>query len=213
MSPAVIAIVAILGAVLIGAVIYAVTRRGQELPPGAEPRMLEPEAPERPEPVTPVEGPTPAKPKAVPAPVAKPAESPAQREQRERYLKGLAQTRGGFVARLSRLFRGRPQVSEDLKDEVETVLFTADIGVRTAQKMIELVSDVLDRSTVADPDAVWSVIRKASLEILDVPAPPLDYDPTPGPYVLLMIGVNGVGKTTTLGKLAAMHKAAGRKVL
>ncbi|MCB9702025.1 MAG: signal recognition particle-docking protein FtsY [Myxococcales bacterium] len=175
--------------------------------------MLEPEAPERPEPVTPVEGPTPAKPKAVPAPVAKPAESPAQREQRERYLKGLAQTRGGFVARLSRLFRGRPQVSEDLKDEVETVLFTADIGVRTAQKMIELVSDVLDKSTVADPDAVWSVIRKASLEILDVPAPPLDYDPTPGPYVLLMIGVNGVGKTTTLGKLAAMHKAAGRKVL
>src|SRR5690606_7946170 len=98
-------------------------------------------------------------------------------------------------------------------DEIETVLFTADIGVKTAQRLQEKVSEVLDRATVADPEAVWAVIRREARAILAIDAPPLDYRPAHPPYVLLMIGVNGVGKTTTLGKLAAMHQAAGRKVL
>lgn len=141
------------------------------------------------------------------------AEERARREQRDRYARGLAQTRGGFVARLASIFKSRPQVTGDLKDEVETILFTADIGTRTAQKLIDRVSEVLDQGTVADPDKVWGVIRAAAHEILDLHPAPLDYAPKLRPYVLLMIGVNGVGKTTTLGKMAAMHAAAGRKVL
>lgn len=156
----------------------------------------------------------------VPLPVEKPKvpDRAAQRaerrlEERERYREGLAKTRGGFVTKLARLFRGKPKVDEDLRDEIEEVLFTADIGSTTAQTLLDQVTQVLDKKEVADPDAVWSVIRQASLEILDVPALPTRPEPEVAPYVLLMIGVNGVGKTTTLGKLAARHVEQGRKVL
>ena len=158
---------------------------------------------------------------SVPLPVDKPkvkedGDAKARRErerERERYRKGLAKTRGGFVAKLSRVFRGKPKVDEDLRDEIEEILFTADIGAVTAEKLQSRVTEVLDRKEVADADAVWSVIREAMLELLEIEAPAPDYSPEHGPYVLLMIGVNGVGKTTTLGKLAAQHTQAGRKVL
>jgi len=158
----------------------------------------------------------------VPLPVAKPklATAPdpdeaARREQeRERYRQGLAKTRtGGFVAKLARLFKSRPKVDAELRDRIEEVLLTADIGTSTAEKLQAKVTKVLDAKEVADPDAVWSVIRQAMLELLELDAPAPDYAPRPGPYVLLVIGVNGVGKTTTLGKLAAQHSRAGRKVL
>lgn len=137
-----------------------------------------------------------------------------KKDERERYLAGLTKTRRGFVARLGRVFKGKPKVDEDLKDQIEEILFTADIGSATAQKLFSEVSDELDRKAVADPEAVWEVIRSAALRILDLePEEALAYDVDPKPYVLLMIGVNGVGKTTTLGKLAARHAEAGRKVL
>ncbi len=153
-------------------------------------------------------------PAALPAPVERPRAPTGTDDQvRERYRRGLAKTRGGFVAKLASIFRGKPAVDEDLRDQVEEVLFTSDIGTSTAQKLLDSVTEVLDRDDVADPDAVWTVIREAALEIVDVDAPDPDFAPDPAPYVLLMIGVNGVGKTTTLGKLAARHVAAGRSVL
>jgi fused signal recognition particle receptor len=169
--------------------------------------------------------PTPAKAAspAVPLPVDKPRAAPdaseaARREQeRVRYRQGLQQglskTRGGFVAKLARLFKGRPKVDAALRDRIEEVLLTADIGTTTAETLLGRVTRVLDAKEVADPDAVWIVIRQAMLELLELDAPAPDYAPDPGPYVLLMVGVNGVGKTTTLGKLAAQHQRAGRRVL
>lgn len=134
-------------------------------------------------------------------------------DERAKMRAGLARTRKGFVARLARLFRGKPKVDDDLRDEVEEILFTADIGPATAEKLLERVTEELDKREVADPDAVWAVIRSAMLEILEIPHEPAKVPADPLPYVLLAIGVNGVGKTTTLGKLAAMHVAEGRKVL
>lgn len=174
-------------------------------PPDAAPALPEPTEPAEP----------------VPLPVDKPKRTPQvdddeaarRRQQQQRYREGLAKTRGGFVAKLARIFKGKPRVDEDLRDEIEEILFTADIGTRTAQKLQDRVTEVLDTKEVADPDAVWAVIRQATLELLSIEAPPPDYAPDPGPYVLLMIGVNGVGKTTTLGKLAAQHRQAGRSVL
>ena len=144
-----------------------------------------------------------------------PKEDAATRREREaeRYRQGLAKTRGGFVAKLARLFRGKPKVDDDLRDDIEEVLFTADIGAGTAEKLMKRVTEVLDREGVGDADAVWGGIHDAVLSLLDIPAEPLDPEPAVRPYVLLMIGVNGVGKTTTLGKIAAQHIAAGRKVL
>ena len=218
--------------VLVGAVIV-VARRPQAAPPPAPTAKELAEGPSRdPAPIRPVveapaEGSIDAPrsnlgPSDVPLPQDKPRSekagplSPAdeaRQAERRRYELGLARTRGGFVARLARLFRGKPRVSAELKEEVEQVLFTADIGAKTAQKLLEQVTALLDRSQIADPEQIWAVIRREAREILARPTPPTDYDAKPGPYVLLMIGVNGVGKTTTLGKLAAFHQAAGRKVL
>jgi fused signal recognition particle receptor len=156
---------------------------------------------------------------AVPMPVDKPkidrpdARLTKRRLEQDRYREGLAKTRGGFVARLARVFTGRPKVDAALKDRVEEVLFTADIGTTTAEKLLAKVTEVLDKKEVADADAVWAVIRQASLELLDIEPDAKTIDINVAPYVLLMIGVNGVGKTTTLGKLAARHVAEGRKVL
>ncbi len=176
-----------------------------------------------------VEAPKPVEPEPevarapVPMPVDKPKvpsreeleqiELETKKIERERYRSGLKKTKKGFIAKLTRLFRGRPKVSDDLKDEIEEVLLTADIGAKTAQRLLDTVTDELDKHEVADPDAVWTVIREQALSILDIEARPLDYDPEVKPYTLLMIGVNGVGKTTTLGKLAARHVEAGRKTL
>lgn len=211
------------------AVILAVRAR-RALPPGEQPKELgqaRPDALPTPEKQAPrlapkagertVEGPDDAvrlpydKPRA--EAVALTPEEVAKRAELRRYEQGLARTRGGFVARLAQLFRGKPRVSAQLKEEVEEVLFTADIGSKTAQKLLDQVTELLDREQVADSTQVWGVIRREARKILDKPAAPLNFTPELGPYVLLMIGVNGVGKTTTLGKLAAAHQAAGRKVL
>jgi fused signal recognition particle receptor len=186
-------------------------------PAPSEPGAIAPEIAPKPDPDPEPLAPAPVK-VPVPLPVAKPRAPEPTREdlrakERQRFSDGLTRTRGGFVARLARLFQGKPRVDANLHDEIEEVLFTADIGAGTAEKLQSRVTEILDRKEVADPDAVWSVIREAAFEILNIEAPPLEYVPSPGPYVLLMIGVNGVGKTTTLGKLAATHVAAGRKVL
>lgn len=228
-------IIAIVIAVVVGAAI--VIRRRAALPPAAEHAL--PEAREREAPArdvdegerAPMPDTVPKLPRAVPAPVVRegaaplPVERPKQRgvtesdrhaareQDRERIRKGLGKTRGGFVARLARVFRGKPKVGAELRDAIEEVLFTADIGASTAEALMKRVGDELDRREVSDPDAVWAVIEQAARELLNKPAPPTDFAPPIRPYVLLMIGVNGVGKTTTLGKLAAQHMAAGRKVL
>ncbi len=194
--------------------------RADALPPAAAPPVREPkvEAPRR-EPVRPRE---PDEQRPAPAmPAERPSADPggeAQRhrdraEDRERIRRGLEKTRGGFVAKLARIFRGKPKVDAALRDQIEEVLFTADIGTVAATALMERVGEVLDRQQIADSDAVWGVLEQAALDVVRLPAAPLDFTPTYAPYVLLMIGVNGVGKTTTLGKLAAQHQREGRRVL
>ncbi|MBX7082860.1 MAG: signal recognition particle-docking protein FtsY [Nannocystaceae bacterium] len=155
--------------------------------------------------------PTPAQPRERPSASAEHGRHEQRATDRDRIRAGLAKTRGGFVSKLARLLLGKPKVDRDLRDAIEEVLFTADIGTHVAQSLMDRVGEALDRREIADADAVWSALEQAALELLSTPAPPPS--PAPPPYVLLMIGVNGVGKTTTLGKLAARHVAQGRKVL
>jgi fused signal recognition particle receptor len=216
-----IVVLIVLGVLVLAGAVVVVVRRSRALPPAPTPRELAEPAKLRPVVDALIEGPiepSPAREGAVPLPMDKPrGERPAplsaaEQAERRRYELGLARTRGGFVARLAQLFRGKPRVSTHLKDEVEEVLFTADIGAKTAQKLLDQVTALLDRSQIADPEQIWAVIRREAREILTRPVAPIP-SLTPAPYVLLMIGVNGVGKTTTLGKLAARHQAEGRKVL
>jgi fused signal recognition particle receptor len=125
---------------------------------------------------------------------------------------GLAKTRAGWVARLGQLFSGRREIDPALVEELEKVLLTADIGVRTSQKLLGDLRNSLDRKELAEPAAVWDFLRRRCREVLTVGAEPVDLS-THNPFVLLIIGVNGSGKTTTIGKLAAQLRGEGRTVL
>jgi fused signal recognition particle receptor len=152
----------------------------------------------------------------VPPDKAPAAAAPAPTEEAPRPLKdGLAKTRGGFIARLGSLL-AKKQIDAALLEQLEEVLLTADIGQKTAQKLFDAVRAKLSRNELRDADAVWGVIRAESEAILSgaqSAARPLDVDRA-RPFVVLTIGVNGVGKTTTIGKLASKWSAGGkRKIL
>jgi fused signal recognition particle receptor len=125
---------------------------------------------------------------------------------------GLARTRAGWVSRLGQLFSSRRTIDPALVEELEKVLLTADIGVRTSQKLLADLRGSLDRKELAEPRAVWDFLRRRCREVLTVGAPRVDFS-AHHPFVLLIIGVNGSGKTTTIGKLAAQLRADGRTVL
>jgi fused signal recognition particle receptor len=124
---------------------------------------------------------------------------------------GLQKTRAGFIARIGELLR-KKQIDADLLNQLEEVLLTADIGVKTASHIFEQVRSSLSRQELKDEAAVWSVIQAESRKLLSVDAPPLDYARSK-PFVLLVVGVNGAGKTTTIGKLAAQLTGEGKKVI
>jgi fused signal recognition particle receptor len=162
-------------------------------------------------PVTPIREPEAP---ALVLPVEKPrrAEPPAKKRDVSSLVPGLERTRSGWVKRLGQLFAGKREIDPALLEEIEKVLLTADIGVRTSQKLLAELRESLDKKSLKDPSAVWSYLRKRSAEILTLDAPPVDFG-TAKPFVLLIIGVNGSGKTTTIGKLASKLKSQGKSVL
>lgn len=145
-------------------------------------------------------------------PVAAEAPPPAPVRKKNALAPGLAKTRSGWVSRLGSLFAGKREIDPGLLDEMEKVLLTADIGIRTANKLLEEMRASLSRRELANPDAAWTFLEKRSLELLSFGAPPVEWS-AGKPMVLLIIGVNGSGKTTTIGKLAAKLVGEGKKVL
>ncbi|GMV42946.1 MAG: hypothetical protein AMXMBFR64_46620 [Myxococcales bacterium] len=145
-----------------------------------------------------------------PAPESPPEEAPAT------FAQGLAKTTGeGFVSKLGKLFRGK-QLDEALLDEVEAVLYTADIGVTTSEKLLAGLRAALGRKELSSADKVWATLREQTLEMLEsanAGGGPLQVPDGPRPYVVLVIGVNGTGKTTSIGKIAARLSREGHKVL
>ena len=137
---------------------------------------------------------------------------PAKKRDVAALVPGLEPTRSGWVKRLGQLFTGKKELDPALLDEIEKVLLTADIGVRTSQKLLSELRESLDRRAIKDPEAVWSYLRRRSVEILTMDTPAVNFA-VAHPFVLLIIGVNGSGKTTTIGKLASKLRAQGRKVL
>jgi len=147
-----------------------------------------------------------------PPPAAPPVEPPAPVRKKNALVPGLAKTRSGWISRLGSLFAGKREIDPGLLDEIEKVLLTADIGVRTANKLLEEMRASLSRRELGSPEAAWAFLEKRSLELLALGAPPIDWKAAK-PMVLLIIGVNGSGKTTTIGKLAAKLIGDGKKVL
>jgi len=179
----------------------------EPIPPEVEPEPAAPAA----VPVAPVPEATAPEPEAVPPepeplPVSAPEPTPPRRSLRER----LARTSESLVGRLSGILGGR-KVDSSLLEELEMVLFTADLGVATAGSLLE---DVKKKASGSDGEKVRSVLRQAILEKLQRVEPQGDPLATSAkPHVILVLGVNGSGKTTSIGKLAARYRQAGKKVL
>jgi len=136
---------------------------------------------------------------------------PTDAEAAAAYKAGLAKTRGGFVARLGKLF-GKKKFDAQTLEELEEVLFTADIGPRAADRIFQSVKTGLSKDDLEDSEKIWKQIRKTSRAILALDAKPIDMA-SHKPFVLLVLGVNGVGKTTTIGKLAKQLSDEGKKVI
>ncbi|HET6412167.1 MAG TPA: signal recognition particle-docking protein FtsY [Anaeromyxobacter sp.] len=131
---------------------------------------------------------------------------------------GLARTRGGFMARLNALFTGEKQVDDAVLADLEEVLFTADIGVRTATRLLDSARERVRKKELSDPGRLKGALREEIARILTLHgadgdgAAPVNVGPA-RPFVVMVVGVNGSGKTTTVAKLAAKLKGAGHGVL
>ncbi len=124
----------------------------------------------------------------------------------------MKHTRGGFIAKLGKLLKGKKEIDSDLLDQIEEVLLTSDVGMKYTERLTEAINEQLTGKELADPDAVWTFIQEQSEAILSPEAPPFDVDRAK-PFVIMVVGVNGVGKTTTIAKLASRYIGEGRKVV
>lgn len=126
--------------------------------------------------------------------------------------KGIQKTKQGFFQRLSRAVVGKSRVDDDLLDAIEEALVASDMGVDTTLKIIDNLEDRVQRDKYMSFEELVDILREEIAELLgeDVVVP---FDFSKKPYVIMVVGVNGVGKTTTIGKLASMLKAQGKKVM
>ncbi|MFQ5470866.1 MAG: signal recognition particle-docking protein FtsY [Gammaproteobacteria bacterium] len=125
----------------------------------------------------------------------------------------LTRTRSGLVDGLANLTLGKKTIDDELLEEIEMILLTADVGIDATQKIIEGLTERVSRKQLKDSDALLDALREDMLKILVPCSEPLEIDEGKQPYVILMVGVNGVGKTTTIGKLARRFQAQGKKVM
>lgn len=128
----------------------------------------------------------------------------------KRLKERLSKTRKTLSGGLEKLFSGKQRIDDDLLEELEALLITSDIGVQTATELIKSISE--QSSVVSGPDQIKELIKQKLLVLLNNAAS-IPQRPENRPHVIMVIGVNGVGKTTTIGKLATKYAAAGNKVL
>lgn len=130
--------------------------------------------------------------------------------------KGVQKTKESFFKRLSRAVVGKSRVDEDVLDAMEEALVSSDMGVETTLKIIDNLQDRVEKDKYMSFDELVEMLRDEISKLLDVDgpdAPVQAFDFSKKPYVMMVVGVNGVGKTTTIGKLAASLKAQGKKVI
>ena len=130
----------------------------------------------------------------------------------ERFKRGLSMTQSSLVGRVDSLLRSRTAIDEDLIEELEEILITADLGMATTQQLIKSIETGQAKGGLASSEQVRLLLMEELKKILAFDSKPLDVT-SAAPFVIMVIGVNGVGKTTTIGKLANQFALAGKKVI
>lgn len=156
-----------------------------------------------------VAAPTPAEPLR-----SKTQEKPASKSMFQRLQERLSKTRESLAYRLDRLFLGKKEIDQGLFEELEEILITADLGVGTTMALLDTARKKVKRDQLSDPQALKTIIRDQILAYIEATDQPAELVmPAEGPFVIMVVGVNGVGKTTTIGKIAAKFARAGQSVL
>jgi len=145
---------------------------------------------------------------------------PAVEQQSEQRLSffgrlksGLKRTRGNFSDGLANIFLGQKTIDDDLFEQLETSLLLADVGIDATTTIIKSLIQKVSRKELADTEALALALKDELAKLLSKVEKPLEIPNQQAPFVILMVGVNGVGKTTTIGKLASKFKAEGRSVM
>ena len=138
------------------------------------------------------------------------------KEKEEVLDKGLAKTKESVFSKISRAIVGKSKVDDEVLDNLEEILITSDVGVETTLRIIERIEERVARDKYVGTEELHTILREEVVALLAEnnldDLADIDYDSTENPYVILVVGVNGVGKTTTIGKLAAQFTRAGKKV-
>lgn len=141
----------------------------------------------------------------------------AQEEQAAQTQAAMEKTRTGFLSKLGRLFTGKRQVNGDFLDELEEVLLTSDVGVETTVQIIENLEKRVSKDAYVSEEELHELLADEIAKLMpDIQSPvakELSLQGASTPYVVLVVGVNGVGKTTTIGKLAHHYAQLGKKVI
>jgi fused signal recognition particle receptor len=138
------------------------------------------------------------------------------KEKEEVLDKGLAKTKESVFSKISRAIMGKSKVDDEVLDNLEEILITSDVGVETTLRIIERIEERVARDKYVGTEELHTILKEEVVALLAEnnldDLSDIDYDSSENPYVILVVGVNGVGKTTTIGKLAAQFTRAGKKV-
>jgi fused signal recognition particle receptor len=130
-----------------------------------------------------------------------------------RLANGLKRTRSGLTEGVASLVLGQKEINDDILEEIEALLLTADVGIEATETIIEDLTQRLQRKQLNDADALFAALTEDMHAILDPVCAPLEIPESVRPFVILMVGMNGAGKTTTIGKLAKRFQSQGHSVM
>jgi len=141
----------------------------------------------------------------------------SKKKQKEELEKGIDKTKQSVFAKISKAVAGKSKVDDELLDNLEEALVTSDVGVKTTLKIIERIEARVSRDKYLGVDELNSMLKEEIVELLEEnnsgDGADFDLPPDKKPYVIMVVGVNGVGKTTTIGKLAYNFKKVGKSVV
>ncbi|MBK7382184.1 MAG: signal recognition particle-docking protein FtsY [Flavobacteriales bacterium] len=137
-------------------------------------------------------------------------EAAVEAEEKRVLDSGLEKSREGFLGRIARAVAGKSSVDDEVLDHLEEVLVGSDVGVETTLRIIERIQQRVKRDKYVGTGELNGILREEIAALMKDPVP---MDPSTKPYVIMVVGVNGVGKTTTIGKLAHAFKKEGKQVV